>query len=352
MKKLLGKLKQAICDYYMSYVKQKFSNLLANGREAELNEQIMQFLDAQLTTGNNHISKDDIVRILSSVLTENNYSDSYLEQGTLPYCFPNTSDVIIEDGNAALLTEKHETPFNGIVEKSYYLYVSPNYYNGNIEIIEATIKRLEKGFSRQDIKGFEEKFQKDLGTKQYELESAKVFESASNQIDLKKQKFNSVSSKLINDYGRKYQEIISKDIDVQEKKELVKKLFDETKSYDERNSASISRLNLEYEQLNKNFQGKVQDSKTIYKQMQNLHLFDKNRYFEDMMSSVTPELRDLYKKRYLLNSYRLSHNEMIYTGKQNVFASFFTNLVKGLKGENTPLLLGPHFERELPTRKS
>ena len=75
-----------------------------------------------------------------------------------------------------------------------------------------------------------------------------------------------------------------------EKKELASKLFEETKSYDEKNRQAVSRLNAEYEKLSENFQGKVQSAKTINSQMQNLHLFDKNRYFEDMMSSVKPEL--------------------------------------------------------------
>ena len=95
-------------------------------------------------------------------------------------------------------------------------------------------------------------------------------------------------------------------------------MLNETKSFDEKNRTAIARLNLEYEKLLEDFKGKVQDSKTIYGQMQNLHLFDKNRYFEDMMANSTPELRDLYKKRFLLNSYRTLHNEFFYNGKTNI----------------------------------
>jgi len=325
----------------MGHIKQKLQYLLANGKESDINNQIMQFLDAQMDTGNNTICKDDIVRILNTVLVDENENphEAELARTKINYCFPKVADIKIENNSAVYLLEKHENPFNGIEENSCYLYISPEYYQGNIETIEAQIKKLEKSFSRQDFKDFEEKFEKDLGLKQYELESAKVYESASNQIELKKQKFNTVSQKLINDYGKKYKEIMEKDISADEKKELASKLFEETKSYDEKNRQAVSRLNAEYEKLSENFQGKVQSAKTINSQMQNLHLFDKNRYFEDMKSDVTPELRDLYRKRYLLNSYRKAHNEQIFSGKPNVFASFVETFSKRLGKNNIPLAL-------------
>lgn len=344
---IVQKLKQTICDYYMGYIKQKING----GKENEISNQIMQFLDAQMDTGNSTINKEDIIRILMAVLFEDNPnpSDEEIEHSRIPYCFPSVSEIKIEDGGAAYLTEKHETLFNGIEEKSCYLYVSPDYYNKNIENIENNIRILEKGFSRQDLKGFEEKFERDLSLKQYELESAKVYESASKQIELKKQKFNNISQKMINEYGKKYDEIMEKDLEQEKKHEGIYKLFEETKAYDEKNRQAVSRLNSEYEQLSNNFQGKVQDVKTIHAQMQNLHLFDKNRYFEDMKSDITPELRELYRKRYLLNSYRTLHNEQIFSGKPNVFASFFENFSKHLNKNNMPLALGPHFERDFPS---
>lgn len=218
--------------------------------------------------------------------------------------------------------------------------------------IEAEIKKLEKGFSRQDFKNFEKKFNEDLNQKQYELESSKVYESASKQIELKKQKFNNISSKMIKDYGKKYAEITAKkDISDDEKEVLYQKLLDETMSYDEKNRQAVSRLNSEYEKLAQNFGGKVQDFKTTYSQMQNLHLFDKNRYFEDMMAETEPKLRDLYRKRYLLNSYRKAHNEPVYNGKSNVFMHFVLDAFNNIKHKNAPLMLGPHFERDFPNRK-
>lgn len=215
--------------------------------------------------------------------------------------------------------------------------------------IENEIKALEKSFSRKDFKDFNEKFQRDLTEKQYDFESAKVYETAKSQINLKKQKFNSVSQKMINDYGKKYEEIISKDISSEEKDELVSNLLSETKSYDEKNRGAILRLNSEYDNLVQNFQGKVQDAKTIYSQMQNLHLFDKNRYFEDMKASIKPELRDLYKKRYLLNTYRIEHNEVVFDGNKNIFSNFANNILNNFKNVKKPLTIGPHFERELPS---
>jgi hypothetical protein len=191
-----------------------------------------------------------------------------------------------------------------------------------------------------------------LNAKQYKLESARVYESASRQIEQKKQKFNSVSSKLINDYGKKYDEIISRDLPVEEKNCLLENLLSETKSYDEKNRQAVARLNSEYEKLLEDFQGKVEDSNTIYRQMQNLHLFDKNRYFEDMMSTNEPKLQELYKKRYLLNSYRIEHNETVYNGKPNSFKHFVTSVFNSIRYKNAPLMLGPHFERDYNNRKS
>lgn len=348
-----NKLKISIHDYYMGYIKQKLKYMLANGKENEISDQIIQFLDAQIDTGNSIIIKDDIVRILNSVILEEDFIPFDLEskQNNISHCFPNVSEITIENGEAAYLVEKFQTPFSGIEEKSYYLYVSPKFYDENIRGIEDKIKRLEKDFSRQDFKSFEQKFNQDLASKQYELESAKVFESASKQIELKCQKFNQVSQKMINEYGKKYEDIITRNISNEEKSTLICKLLEDTKSYDERNRQSVLRLNSEYEKLSQNFQGKVESSNMIYSQMQNLHLFDKARYFEDMMASVNPELRDLYKKRYLLNSYRISHNELVYKTKPNVFMSFIEGFLSNIRYGKTPLMLGPHFERDYPNRR-
>lgn len=244
---------------------------------------------------------------------------------------------------ATYVVEKFETPFNGIEEKSYYLYISPEYYDINIKNIEDKIKKLEKTFSRQDYKNFENEYNKDLNVKQYELESARVYESASMQIDLKKQKFNQLRLKMINEYGKKYEEIMLKDISDEEKRVLAYKLFDETRSYDEKNRQAVLRLDLEYEQLSQNFKGKVQDSETIYSQMQNLHLFDKARYFEDMRASINPELRDLYRQRYLLNLYRISHNKSVYNGNSNPFIDLFKGVLSHIRYGKTPLMLRSTF---------
>lgn len=124
------KLKGSIHDYYMGFIKQKFKNSLANGKENEISNQIMQFLDAQIDTGNSTIIKEDMIRILTSVLQADNCSS--IDESRIPYCFPSVCDVKIENSEAAFLTEKFNTPLNGSQETSYYLYVSPNYYNNNI----------------------------------------------------------------------------------------------------------------------------------------------------------------------------------------------------------------------------
>lgn len=209
--------------------------------------------------------------------------------------------------------------------------------------IESEIKSLEKDFSRQDIKDFEEKYNKEFEEKQYDLESARVFESALNQIELKRQKFNNVSQKMINEYGKKYEEIKNDDVSNDVRKLLFDNLLDETRTYDEKNRHSISRLNSEQENLIQNFQGKVQDVNTIYSQMQNLHLLDKSRYLEDMMSSVNPKLADLYRKRYLLNSYRLLHGEPVYDKNANSISNVFKNLLNKIRNGNTKLAIRTTF---------
>ncbi len=342
---IIQKLKVAIHDYYMGYIKHKLKYLFVDGKENEISSHIMQFLDAQIDTGNFLIAKDDIVRILNSIFFDSDFaSDSFnFDKERISYAFPYSADITIEDGKAAFLVEKFQTPFNGIEEKSCYLYIAPEFYDKNIKVIEEKIKKLEKTFLRQDFKNFEKAYNEHLSKKQYELESARVYESASSQIELKKQKFNQVSQKMINEYGKKYNEIMAKDISDEQKQILADSLLNETKSFDEKNRTAIARLNLEYEKLLEDFKGKVQDSKTIYNQMQNLHLFDKNRYFEDIMADANPDLRDLYKKRYLLNSYRVLHNEFVYSGKTNPVLTIINDVLAKLRHGKTPLMLRPTF---------
>lgn len=126
---VVQRLKEAILDCYMSYIKQGFKFLLANGLESEISNQIMQFLDAQIDTGNSTIIKDDIIRILENVLT-NEFSNFNKER--LNYCFPSVLDVKIEENKAAFVTQKASTPFNGFEEKTYYLYIAPDFYNDKI----------------------------------------------------------------------------------------------------------------------------------------------------------------------------------------------------------------------------
>lgn len=128
---VIQKLKLSIHDYFMGFIKQKFKNSLANGKEAELSSHIMQFLDAQIDTGNSIIVKDDITNILNSVLELDSFNSSD-SQSKISYCFPSVTDIKIEDGEAVFLTEKQDSPFDGMKEVSYYLYVSPDYYTNNI----------------------------------------------------------------------------------------------------------------------------------------------------------------------------------------------------------------------------
>ncbi len=339
------KLKSSICNYFMGYIKQKLNYLFTNEQDTEIVSQITQFLDAQIDTQNFNITRDDIIKILYSILLDENENQEILKS-QIDASLPLISDIVIESNSAAYVTEKQESPFGEINENTYYLYVSPEYYQNNIQAVENEIKNLEKDFSKQDLKGFEEKYKTDFNEKQYELETARVYESAKTEIKLKKQKFNSVCQKMINEYGKKYNEINEKDISEEEKANLKSKLLNETKSYEEKNNQAILRLNAEYENLVKNFDPNIQSVKEIENQMRNLHLFDKDRYLEDMKASIKPELGKLYKDRYLLNSYRREHNEIVYSGKKNVFSNILDNIRNHIRGDKAPLMLGPHFERD------
>jgi hypothetical protein len=88
---------------------------LVIGKESEISNQIMQFLDAQLDTGNSNICKDDITRILTSVLVDD-FSDTFhqeLDERRISYAFPEVCDIKIENGNAVLLFEKNSSPITG-----------------------------------------------------------------------------------------------------------------------------------------------------------------------------------------------------------------------------------------------
>ena len=93
----------------MGHIKQKLQYLLANGKESDINNQIMQFLDAQMDTGNNTICKDDIVRILNTVLVDENENphEAELARTKINYCFPKVADIKIENNSAVYLLEKH-----------------------------------------------------------------------------------------------------------------------------------------------------------------------------------------------------------------------------------------------------
>ena len=84
-------LKQSILDYYMGHIKHKLKSLITSEIENDISSNIIQFLDAQIDTGNSLIVKDDIIKILNSVL-----SDSHLGQSRIEHCLPSSSDITID----------------------------------------------------------------------------------------------------------------------------------------------------------------------------------------------------------------------------------------------------------------
>lgn len=91
-------LKQSILDYYMGHIKHKLKSLITNEIENEISSNIIQFLDAQIDTGNSLIVKEDIIKILNSVLIDSNFTlnNSNFEQSRIEHCLPDSSTITID----------------------------------------------------------------------------------------------------------------------------------------------------------------------------------------------------------------------------------------------------------------
>lgn len=91
-------LKQSILDYYMGHIKHKLKSLITNDIEDEISSNIIQFLDAQIDTGNSLIVKDDIIKILNSVLIDSDFAlnNNDFEQSRIEHCLPSSSNITID----------------------------------------------------------------------------------------------------------------------------------------------------------------------------------------------------------------------------------------------------------------
>lgn len=344
-------LKQAIHDYYMSYIKEKFNFWRDDGQEDRISNLIMQLVDRKIAERNSTIDKTEITPILRTVMRDDigDPMFSRMTEDNISKTFPNIATITIEEGQTANLQEVKEKLFGEKKTRSEYLFVTDEYYYSHIQEIEFYIKQFEKAFSSKDIEAFDKQFAKDATIKGYELESAKEYENARSQINEKQKKYDAVQKRMIYDYGRKYQEIMAKDISEQEKQAMLQKLLAETKSYESKTNEAAIMLEKEKTNLSNRFQNRAKSSNDIMAEMAEMHLFDRDRYIQDRKGDTNPELAELYAKRDQLNAYRKEHELPIYEIKPNAILNALNTIARNLRGEKPQLLLEYHPERDIPT---
>lgn len=344
-------LKQVIHDYYMGYIREKFDFFGEDGQEDRISDLIMQLLDKKIERVNSTIDKDEIIQILSSVMLDD-ISDpmlSRMKKERINETFPKVATVTIEEGMTAHLQERKEKFLEPDEKNTSYLYISNEYYDTHIKEIELAIKQFERGFSSKDLERFDEQFSKEVTIKRYELDSAKEYENARRQINEKQKKFDAVKNKMISDYGKKYQEIMARNISDEEKQTLLAQLLSETKSYDDKTNSAVIQLKEELLKLNNSFENRAKSSDDIMKEMTAMHLFDRDRYIQDRKGDTDPQLAELYAKRNELNSYRIEHEQSVYEVKPNPFTNIITTIARNIRGEKPQLMLEYHPERDIPT---
>ena len=344
-------LKQAIHDYYMGYIKENFNFWRDDGQEDRISNFIMQLIDRKIEERNSTIDKSEVTQILRAVMRDDTDDRmlSRIREDNINSTFPSVATITIEEGQTANLQEVKEQFLGEKEIKSEYLFVADEYYNNHIQEIEAIIKQFEKSFSSKDIESFDEQFSKDATIKSYELESAKEYENGIRQINIKQKKYDAVKDRMIADYGKKYQEIMSRDISDQEKQVLLQQLLEETKSYDSKTNESAIMLQEELSSLSQRFENRAKRSDDIMKEMTSMHLFDRDKYIQDRKGDTNPELAEMYAKRDGLNAYRKEHGEPIYEVKPNTIANILNTIARNLRGEKPQLLLEYHPERDITT---
>lgn len=350
MKEISQNLKQTIYNYYMGYIQEKFTFIEETERE-EIGNKIRQLVDQKLEKGNAKIDKEEIIQILTNIM-QRKIDDpilSSMRQERINETFPKVATVTIEDSQVASVEEVNSKFWEPDEKKVEYLYVANQYYETHIEEIENRIKQLEKTFSSKELESLDEQFNKDSTIKEYELQSAKEYENEQRQIAEKEKKFDAIKQKVICDYGRRYQEIIAKDISEAKKQSLLTQLLEETKSYDEKTNEVAMQLEQEKAKLSRKFENRAKQSNEIMNEMIKMHLFDREKYLQDRKGDANPELASLYAKREQLNAYRKEHGEVIYEVKPNTITAILNTIARNKRGEHTQLLLEYDEQKEIPT---
>ena len=142
-------LKQAIHDYYMGYIKEKFNFWREDGQEDRISNFIMQLIDRKIEERNSTIDKSEVTQILRAVMRDDTDDRmlSRMREDNINSTFPSVATITIEEGQTANLQEVKEQFLREKEIKSEYLFVADEYYNSHIQEIESIIKQFEKSFS-------------------------------------------------------------------------------------------------------------------------------------------------------------------------------------------------------------
>lgn len=346
-------LRNSITGYYMEFVKKNLYWRENDERFQAVTDKINNLIDSKIDSQEYAIiNKDEIVNTINSV-TLDGIEDEFktrMETNELNRAFPDVASVFIEDGQMVRFREaKEDGYFRKEMEREEgCLYVSDAYYDNQIQEIENQIKNLERAFSAKDIAGFEGQYSKDLIIKQYELQTSREYENLIRQLNEKEAKYNAVRNRMIGDYGKKYQEIMGRDISDAEKQKLLAELLEETKSYDQKTNTAAVELEMQRDEIIMNYQNKSKDSGEIIAEMEEMHLFDKERYMQAKKGEYRQELEDLYRRKNEFNDYRRSQGKPIYEVKPNAIVNLLNSIAKNIRGEKEPLQLEYHPEKDIP----
>ena len=145
-------LKQAIHDYYMGYIKEKFNFWREDGQEDRISNFIMELASRKIEEGNSIIDKSEVTQILRAVMHDDtdDRTLSSMREDNINSTFPSVATITIEEGQTAKLQEVKEKIWGEKETREEYLFVSDEYYNSHTQEIESSIKQFEKAFSSKD----------------------------------------------------------------------------------------------------------------------------------------------------------------------------------------------------------
>ncbi len=348
-----NEIKEAIINYYMRYINERFAfSLDIDNRRKTLMQELNNLIEAKLQQGESIITKHEVENILEEVL-ERDTQDSFIRDinsREIREIFPEKADVKISGDNTVQLQEEVEKILEPNELKQEYIFVKDGFYDERIQGIESRIKELEKQFSTKDLERFNIYFDRDVILAKQDIEKAEAFEQDLRQRDEKIKKFEAVKEKMIHDYGRRYNEILAQDIPQEEKDRQLRELLEETRSYESKTEIATQQAQEEFMSKQQGFNRfDNKEKEDILKDMKKRHLFDRDKYLEDRKGEQNPELAELYQERLELNQYREEKGLPIHEIKPNIIVSMLNRISQSRRQTKQPLLLEYNPENDIPT---